>query len=122
MNIIKLLKYTCLFLFAQILLAILPIIIDTNIPYINEVFFTINAILSWYIIKQVEMLYYKKYNKLSSMLYNICPLIGICLLLGISYYLYKSDSILFLIKYYIPLFITIYFINFIYIIFKIKHK
>ena len=41
------------------------------------------------------------------MLYNICPLIGISLLLGLSYYITKAESILFLLEYYLQLFITI---------------
>ena len=122
MKLFKLLKYTFLFLIVQILLVLLPMIIENNIPYITEILFIINAIICWYIIKQVEMLYYKKYNKLSSMLYNICPLIGICLLFGISYYFTKSEDILLLMKYYIPLFVVIYFINLIYVLIKIKHK
>ena len=33
--------------------------------------FSMNAVLCWYYIKQIEKLYYKKYDKLSSMLYNM---------------------------------------------------
>jgi len=118
MKIIKIIKYIFLLLITEIILFVIPLMIY-NIPtYIVNIFFSMNAIISWYYIKQIEKLYYKKYNKLSSMLYNICPLIGISLLLGITYYIFKLDSILFLIQYYIPLYITIYLINLIYIIIK----
>ncbi len=121
-NKLKIIKYIFLLLITEIALLVVPFMMYNLSFDLDYICFTINAVLCWYYIKQIEKLYYTRYDKLSSMLYNICPLIGICLLLSISYYLYKSDSILFLIKYYIPLFVTIYFINFIYIIFKIKHK
>ena len=118
---LKLTKYAFLLFLVQVFLLILPIIID-NISYITYISFIINAFISWYIIKQIEKLYYKKYNKWSSMLYNICPLLDITVSLSILYYIYKSDNILFLMKYYIPLFIVIYIINLIYVLVNIKHK
>ncbi len=118
---LKLTKYAFLLFLVQVFLLILPIIID-NISYITYISFIINAFISWYIIKQIEKIYYKKYNKWSSMLYNICPLLDITVSLSILYYIYKSDSILFLMKYYIPLFIVIYIINLIYVLVNIKHK
>jgi hypothetical protein len=118
---LKLTKYAFLLFLVQVFLLILPIIID-NISYITYISFIINAFISWYIIKQIEKIYYKKYNKWSSMLYNICPLLDVTVSLSILYYIYKSDNILFLMKYYIPLFIVIYIINLIYVLINIKHK
>lgn len=124
MKLFKDLKYTfLLFLLflVQVFFLLLPIIID-NISYLTYISFIFNAIVSWYIIKQIEKIYYKKYNKWSSMLYNICPLLGVTVSLSILYYIYKSDNLLFLMKYYIPLFIVIYIINLIYVLVNIKHK
>jgi hypothetical protein len=118
---LKITKYAFLLFLVQVFLLILPIIID-NISYITYISFIINAFISWYIIKQIEKIYYKKYNKWSSMLYNICPLLDVTVSLSILYYIYKSDNILFLMKYYIPLFIVIYIINLIYVLINIKHK
>ena len=118
MKTIKIIKYIFLLLVTQIVLFMVPTMINFSYGYSDSIFFTLNVVLSWYYIKQIEKLYYKKYDKLASMLYNVCPLIGISLLTGITYYFTKLDSVLFLVKYYIPLYIAIYLINLIYIIIK----
>ena len=115
---LKIVKYIFLLVITEILLLVIPFAmynLSFDLDYICFFFF---FLLCWYYIKQIEKLYYKKYDKLSSMLYNICPLIGISLLLGLSYYITKEESILFLLEYYLQLFITIYLINLIYVIVK----
>ena len=117
-KIIKIIKYIFLLTITEVALLLVPhLMYDTLLDY-AYIFFALNAVLCWYYIKQIEMLYYKNYDKLSSMLYNICPLIGICLMLGATYYITKEESVLFLLEYYLQLFITIYLINLIYIIIK----
>lgn len=83
----------------------------------------INALLTFVIIKMVEKKYYKKYNELNSLLYNICPLLGILLIFFFVEKIYSSDSILFLKNYYIITFLLYYIINAIYLIIcKLKHS
>jgi hypothetical protein len=117
-NKLKIIKYIFLLLITEIALLVVPFMMYNLSFDLDYICFTINAVLCWYYIKQIEKLYYTRYDKLSSMLYNICPLIGISLLLGLSYYITKEESILFLLEYYLQLFITIYLINLIYVIIK----
>ena len=110
-NKLKIVKYIFLLLITELALLVFPFMMD-------YIWFTMNAVLCWYYIKQIEKMYYKKYDKLSSMLYNICPLIGVSLMLGLSYYITKEESIIYLLEYYLQLFIAIYLINLVYVIIK----
>lgn len=104
--------------FLQVILLFIPTIINKSI--ISIICFVINMTLTFLIIKGIEKKYYKKYDRLTSMLYNLCPLLGISIIFSVIYQLFKLDVIMYLIKYYIPLFIGVYVINFIYLIFKKK--
>ena len=117
-NKLKIIKYIFLLVITEIALLVVPFTMYNLSFDFDYICFSLNAVLCWHYIKQIEKLYYKNYDKLSSMLYNICPLIGISLLLGLSYYITKAESILFLLEYYLQLFITIYLINLVYVIVK----
>ena len=118
MKTLKILKYIFLLLITEIALFVLPMMLYDWYDYTINITFTLNAVLSWYYIKEIEKLYYKKYDKLSSMLYNVCPLIGVILLSIVSYSILKLESSYILIGYYVPLYIAIYLINLIYVIVK----
>ena len=118
MKMLKILKYIFLLLITEIALFVLPMMLYDWYDYTFNITFTLNAVLSWYYIKEIEKLYYKKYDKLSSMLYNVCPLIGVILLSIVSYSILKLESSYILIGYYVPLYIAIYLINLIYVIVK----
>lgn len=118
MKTLKILKYIFLLLITEIALFVLPMMLYDWYDYTINITFTLNAVLSWYYIKEIEKLYYKKYDKLSSMLYNVCPLIGVILLSIVSYSVLKLESSYILIGYYVPLYIAIYLINLIYVIVK----
>lgn len=116
----KLISSLILLFVVNIILFIMPLLLKINI--LTNILFIINTLITWYIIKQIEKLYYKKYNKFSSLLYMSCPLIGICLLLFLVYFISKSDALVYLIKYYIPLYIGVMIINLIYILINYKKK
>ena len=100
----------------QILFFLLPLY--TNNLFIEGATFTINIILTWVFIKDLEKEYYKKYNKVSSILYMSCPLVGIIILmLLLNKYIDKI-----FINYYIYLFIGIFILNILYIIRCLVHK
>lgn len=105
----------------QIVLLTIPAFFSNAIG--NIICFTINMFLTFIIIKDIEKKYYKKYDQLSSMLYNICPLLGVTGIFVIIYKLFKREVILYLIKYYIPLYIGVYIVNIGYLIYKkIRHS
>lgn len=113
----NLIKYVLLILLSQILLFILPVIFINlfKITFINITLIILNSLVTWYCIKKVERLYYHKYNKASSLLYNACPLIGVALVFLIIYKISNNSGILYLAYYYVSLFSIIFFINFVYI-------
>ena len=117
-NKLKIVKYIFLLLITELALLVFPFMMYDLTFDMDYICFTMNAVLCWYYIKQIEKMYYKKYDKLSSMLYNICPLIGVSLMLGLSYYITKEESIIYLLEYYLQLFIAIYLINLVYVIIK----
>ena len=117
-NKLKIIKYIFLLLITEVALFVVPTLMYDVFVDLSNILFSLNAVLCWYYIKQIEKLYYKRYDKLPSMLYNICPLVGIILLFELSYFITRADSILFLMEYYLQLFISIYMINLIYIIIK----
>lgn len=105
----------------QVILLFIPAIINNGV--VNIICWIINMFLTFLIIKGIEKKYYKKYDKLASLLYNICPLLGVSIIFIVIYQLKKLEVIMYLIKYYIPLFIGVYVINIIYVILKkIKHS
>lgn len=79
--------------------------------------FLINTVCAWFFIKNIEKLYYPKYDKLSSMLYNICPFIGVVILYLIAKYILKSE-ITGIFLYFVYLFLSVYIFNGLYILFK----
>ncbi len=105
----------------QIILLFMPAFINYSV--VNIIFWLINIIFTFMIIKDVEKKYYKRYDKLSSMLYNLCPLLGVSIIFIIMYTLFKGEVILYLIKYYIPLYIGVYIVNIGYLIYKkLRHS
>ena len=83
--------------------------------------FLLNTVCAWFFIKNIEKMYYPKYDKLSSMLYNICPFIGVILLYLFDKYILKSEmSVMFL--YFVYLFLSVYIFNGLYVLFKIIFK
>ncbi|HPZ23478.1 MAG TPA: hypothetical protein PLC25_01375 [Bacilli bacterium] len=112
-----LITYLIVLTVSQIVFFVIPFIYGS---FLGTTFgFSFNVLVTWFALKQIEMLYYKKYDKLSSMLYNICPLIGVSILLAIIYFITRFDYVIILLKYYVPLFMCVYVINLIYIIYKI---
>lgn len=106
-------KNSILLLLTQILLFIIPgLYLCKEVSYIG---FILNIIVTWIIIKNVEKKYYKNYYKSWSLLYMICPVIGVLLL---SYIIYLTTKETFLINYYIALIIGVYILNIIYIIYR----
>ena len=79
--------------------------------------FLINTVCVWFFIKNIEKLYYPKYDKLSSMLYNLCPFIGVVILYLIAKYILKSE-ITGMFLYFVYLFLSVYIFNGLYILFK----
>ena len=100
-------------IFLQVLFFVLPIIYYN--VYIYGGCFLLNMICTWYIIKNIEKGYYKNYNKINSMLYMSCPLIGISI---VTYIFYRITHIEVVFNYYISLFIGIFIVNIIYILIK----
>ena len=121
-RLVKIIKYTFLFILIQVLFAAIPLVLVSYDKYLFIAFMPINSFLSWLILKQIEKMYYKKYDRWMSMLYNICPLIGIIVVFGGIYYINQSKACLLLLYYYIPIFVLIYLMNFSYIIIKRTHK
>ena len=103
-------KSTLMLLLTQIILFIIPTFIDNVL--INNISFSLNVIVTWLIIKSVEKKYYKNYDKYWSMLYMLCPLIGIILITTIFQLIGIDSAIL---TYYTALIISVYFANIIYI-------
>lgn len=120
-NKVKLILYTEILCIIQIVLFLFPILLTTRF-YMLAFLIPVNALLSWFVIKKVEKMYYKKYNTLSSLLYNICPLIGITILYIINAVFIKSEALFDLTIYYVLIFIVIYILNFVYILNCLKHK
>lgn len=79
--------------------------------------FLLNTLCTWFFIKNIEKMYYPKYDKLSSMLYNICPFIGVVILYLIAKYIFKSE-ITGMFLYFVYLFLSVYIFNGLYILFK----
>lgn len=98
----------------QAILLIVPTLFHNMI--INLICLAINMILTFIIIKGIEKKYYKKYDRLASMLYNLCPLLGVSIIFIVIYQLSKQEAIKYLLEYYIPLFIGIYLINIMYLV------
>ena len=98
-------------LIIQILCFIIPSIFFNT--FFQGACFAINVILTWIFIKNVEKVYYKNYNKFNSMLYMICPVIGISLSMWLVYILTKE---FYLVNYYIALIIGVYILNLLYVI------
>lgn len=107
-------KYIVVLAVLEIIYLVIPNIIE--ISFIAHTMFILNIISTWFIIKQIEKKYYQKYNKISSMLYNLCPILGITLLLLIVYYFSKLEAYLYLLIYYLVLFSGVLCLNLIYII------
>lgn len=98
-------------------------ILVLNNVIVNIISLIINVICTFIIIKRIEKRYYKKFNKLSSLLYNLCPLLGVSILFIIINYLFPIPAISYLKMYYITVFILAYLINIIYIIIcNFKHS
>lgn len=105
----------------QVILLFIPAILNSIV--VRIICWIMNMVLTFLIIKGIEKKYYKKYDKLSSLLYNICPLLGVSIFFIAIYQLLKLEVIMYLIKYYIPLFIGVYVINLIYVLIRnIKHS
>ena len=84
-----LITYLIVLTVSQIVFFVIPFIYGS---FLGTTFgFSFNVLVTWFALKQIEMLYYKKYDKLSSMLYNICPLIGVSILLAIIYFITRFD-------------------------------
>ncbi len=84
---------------------------------VSIILFIINIIYTWVLIKSIEKKYYSKYDKFSSMLYNICPLIGVVILYLLDKYIFRSDlSLMFL--FFVYIFLGEYILNVIYILSK----
>lgn len=116
----KALKYVVIYLFLEVI-SISLLMVRLNFIYFLSIIF--NSIITFYTIKCIEKIYYKKYNKINSLLYNLCPLIGISFIFFALSSLIKYDFIIFLRDYYICVFIIYYMINILYIIIsKIKHS
>jgi hypothetical protein len=108
----KLIIATIEIILLQVLFFVLPYIYSGS--FIRGACFTLNIMFTFVVIKRLEKVYYKnKSKKLISLLYMICPLIGVSILSYISYVLTKD---LLYVKYYIPMFIGIYIVNIIYLI------
>lgn len=84
--------------------------------FVSLLMFIVNAFVTWGIIKRVEKRYYKKYNHFASMLYNICPLIGVSIILYLLSISLELDSIWYLFKYYLGVFLVGYIFNSIYVL------
>lgn len=102
-----------LFILQVILLAV-PIFNSSIV--VNITCFIINVLGTFLIIKLVEKQYYKKYNKINSLLYNLCPLLGVSIIFIIVYRICKLEMLDYLMKYYICLFLSVYLFNIVYII------
>lgn len=117
----KLISAVIKILLIQIVFFIIPLIHFNEV--IQGIFLSLNIFLTWLTIKKVEKGYYKNYNKVMSMLYMICPVIGISLTM---YVIYLFTHELFLCKYYVTLIVGVYLLNTLYIIgcyiFKINSK
>ena len=114
----KSLETILLLLIIQGICFVCPVIIYKD--YLICIGFIVNVILSWILIKRVEKMYYPKYNKINSMLYMICPVIGVSL---ISFIIYLITKETFIMRYYIILVSAIYGANLVYILYNyIKNK
>ena len=118
---IRLLFYVELLCIIQVLLFLFPILITERL-FIVGMLIPFNGVLSLLVIKEVEKMYYKKYNTWSSLLYMICPLLGMVLLYIINAVFIKNEAFLEVSLYYVVLFTVVYLFNFIYILIKGKHK
>ena len=108
----KLIIATIEIILLQVLFFVLPYIASGL--FIQGACFSLNVILTFIVIKKIEKEYYKnKSKKLISLLYMVCPLIGMSILSYISYLILKD---LIFVKYYIPMFIAIYILNILYLI------
>ncbi len=116
----KIWKYLFLLIISQLAFFIIPMFVYNKI--IIAFTLLINAFVSWYIIKNVEKLYYKRYQTFHSLLYMICPLIGEIVVFGVLYIIFKLPSVFFLLKYYLVLYILVYIINIIYVIINRNEK
>ena len=106
----KMLITIILILVVQVVCFVLPMML--LIEYLIGLGLVLNCVISWLLIKKVEKGYYSKYNKLSSMLYMLCPIIGVSLLVIVFYLIYKEA---FIMNYYLILMSSIYCINGIYV-------
>ncbi len=101
---------------SQIVLYILPLTIENE--FIIYLGFFFNVVITLMAIKNIEKIYYSRYKKFSSLLYMACPFVGVGGILYIIYLITSSEAIYFLMTYYIPLFMCIYILNFIYILYN----
>lgn len=110
----KIWTYLFLLIGGQIIFFLIPILIYNKI--VVEVSIVLNSLISWWLIKNVEKLYYKKYNDWNSLLYMICPLLGEVFILGLLSHIWKLPSLIFLFKYYLIVYILVYVINIFYVV------
>ncbi len=118
---IRLLFYVELLCIIQVLLFLFPILITERL-FVVGMLIPFNGVLSLLVIKEVEKMYYKKYNTWSSLLYMICPLLGMALLYIINAIFIKNEAFFEVSLYYVVLFTVVYLFNFIYLLIKGKHK
>lgn len=116
----KIIKYIFIYIIAELVCLYL---LRSNVSHIYYILVSINSIITFYIIKSVEKIYYKKYNKLNSLLYNLCPLIGVSIMFIILSNVFNNMLINYLRNYYIITYILAYIINAIYLIIsKLRHS
>lgn len=116
----KIYQYVVIYLLLEVISISLLMVRFKSIYFLSIIF---NSIITFYMIKCIEKMYYKKYNRINSLLYNLCPLIGISLIFLLLSSLIKYDFIIFLRDYYICVFLIYYMINALYIIIsKFEHS
>ena len=89
----KLISTVLLLILGQLVLFFLPLVIGSVINnylavYICMIF---NSLFTFYLVKKVEKEYYSKYNKINSMLYMVCPFLGIIALIVLLSEIFKSS-------------------------------
>ena len=118
----KLISTVLLLILGQLVLFFLPLVIGSVINNYLAVYkcMIFNSLFTFYLVKKVEKEYYSKYNKINSMLYMVCPFLGILALTYLIELFGKAYQYKLFFYYYIIVYGLVLFINIIYIIFQHK--
>lgn len=109
----KIWLYLFLLIIVQVLFFIIPTLVYSKMIMVVSIL--LNSSICWWLIKSVEKMYYDKYKNWNSLLYMICPLLGEVIILGGSFVIFRLDSLFFLFRYYLVVYVLVYIINVFYV-------